>query len=48
MEAAERVYSLTQKQDNPALMIGGCTPLAITLYFLGDFEDRAKIHEAWP
>jgi tetratricopeptide (TPR) repeat protein len=38
MEAAERVYSLTQKQNNPALMIGGCTPLAITLYFLGDFE----------
>ena len=42
MEAAERVYSLTQKQDNPALMIGGCTPLAITLYFLGDFETGQK------
>ena len=42
MEAAERVYSLAQEQNNPALMIGGCTPLAITLYFLGDFETGQK------
>jgi hypothetical protein len=38
MEAAERVYSLAEKQNNPALMIGGCLPLAITLYFSGNFE----------
>ena len=37
-DAAERVYSLAEKQNNPALMLGGCLPLAITLYFSGDFE----------
>ena len=42
MKAAERVYSLAQQQNNPALMIGGCIPLAITLYFSGDFETGRK------
>ena len=42
MKAAERVYSLAQQQNDPALMIGGCTPLAITLYFSGDFETGRK------
>jgi serine/threonine protein kinase len=37
-DAAERVYSLAEKQNNPALMLGGCLPLAITLYFSEDFE----------
>ena len=48
MQVAERVYSLAQKQNDPALMIGGCIPLAITLYFLGDFETGQEIHDAWP
>ena len=38
MKLAERVYSLTQQQNDPALVIGGYMPLAITLYFLGEFE----------
>jgi hypothetical protein len=38
MDAAERVYSLAEKQNNPALMLGGCNPLAITNYFSGHFE----------
>jgi predicted ATPase len=38
MQVAERVYSLAQKQDDPALMIGAYRALAATLYFLGDFE----------
>ena len=42
MKAAERVYSLAQQQNDPALIIGGCVPLAITLYFLGDFETGRK------
>jgi hypothetical protein len=42
MKAAERVYSLAQQQNDPALIIGGCVPLAITLYFSGDFETGRK------
>ena len=42
MKAAERVYSLTQQQNDSALIIGGCVPLAITLYFSGDFETGRK------
>jgi hypothetical protein len=42
MQIANRLYSLTHKQNDPALMIGGCIPLAITLYFLGDFETGQK------
>jgi hypothetical protein len=38
MRAAERVYALAQKQNDPALLIGGCLAMAITLYFLGDLE----------
>jgi serine/threonine protein kinase len=37
MQVAERVYSLAQEQDDPALMIGAYRALAGTLYFLGDF-----------
>ena len=42
MQIANRLYSLTQKQNDAALMIGGRIPLAITLYFLGDFETGQK------
>jgi hypothetical protein len=38
MEFAERVYSLTQKQKNPALKIGGYLALVVTRFFLGEFE----------
>jgi predicted ATPase len=38
MRIAERIYSLAQKQNDPALMIGAYRALAGTLYFLGDFE----------
>ena len=38
MQIAKRAYSLAQKQNDPALMIGAYRALAVTLYFLGDFE----------
>jgi hypothetical protein len=38
MQIAKRVYSLAQEQHDSALMIGACRALAVTLYFLGDFE----------
>ncbi|HET9376374.1 MAG TPA: protein kinase [Chthoniobacterales bacterium] len=38
MQIAKRVYSLAQEQHDPALMIGACRALAVTLYFLGDFQ----------
>ena len=42
MEAAERVYALTQRQNDPALVIAGYLPVAITLYLLGNFEAGRK------
>jgi serine/threonine protein kinase/predicted ATPase len=38
MQLAQRVYSLAKEQDEPALMVGACTALAVPLYFMGDFE----------
>ena len=38
MQIAKRVYSLAQEQNEPALMIGACAALAVTLYFSGNFE----------
>jgi hypothetical protein len=38
MQIAKRVYALAQDQHDPALMIGACRSLAVTFYFLGDFE----------
>jgi predicted ATPase len=38
MQIAKRVNSLAQEQHDSALMIGACRALAVTLYFLGDFE----------
>ena len=38
MQVANRVYSLAQAQNDPALMIGAYRALATTLCFLGDFE----------
>jgi hypothetical protein len=47
MQMAERVYSLAQEQNDSALMMGACRPLAATLYFMGDFETRPTIRDAW-
>ena len=38
MPLAKRVYSLAQEQNDSSLMIGACTALGGTHYFLGDFE----------
>src|SRR5271165_4242768 len=38
MQIAKRVYSLAQEQHDSTLMIGAYRALAVTLYFLGDFE----------
>jgi predicted ATPase len=38
MQIAERIYSLAQEQNEAALMIGVYRALAVTLYFMGDFE----------
>ncbi|MBV9644830.1 MAG: hypothetical protein JO334_14810, partial [Verrucomicrobia bacterium] len=45
MQIARRVYSLAQGQNDPAFMAGAYRALAVTLYFLGEFEparDYAK------
>ena len=38
MQIAKRAYSLAQEQNNSALMIRAYRTLAVTLYFLGDFQ----------
>jgi serine/threonine protein kinase len=38
MQIAKRVYALAQDQHDSALMIGAHRALAVTLYYLGDFE----------
>jgi tetratricopeptide (TPR) repeat protein len=43
MQIAKRVYSLAEEQKVPALMAGACTFLAVTLYYMGDF-DSARQH----
>jgi hypothetical protein len=42
MRIAERVYSLAQEQNDPALMIGAYSGLAGTLHFLADFESTRR------
>jgi predicted ATPase len=42
MQVAERVYSLAQEQDDPALMIWAYNVLAATLHFLGDFKSARE------
>jgi serine/threonine protein kinase/predicted ATPase len=42
MDIAKRVYSLAQDQNDAALMIGACSTLVPTLYFLGDFENARR------
>jgi tetratricopeptide (TPR) repeat protein len=38
MQIAKRVYALAQEQNDSALMMGAYRALAVTLYYLGDFE----------
>jgi predicted ATPase len=38
LQLAKRIYALAQKQNEPAIMIGAYRALAITLYYLGNFE----------
>jgi hypothetical protein len=38
MQIAKRVYALAEELDQPACMMGAYSTLAITLYYLGDFE----------
>jgi len=42
LQIAKRVYSLTQNQDDPALMIGGYSALAATHCYLGDDFETAR------
>jgi hypothetical protein len=42
MQIAERVYSFAQQQNNPTLMMGACTALTLTRYFLGDFDSSRQ------
>jgi hypothetical protein len=42
MPIAQRVYSLAEEQNNPALMVGAYRALAGTLYFMGDFESAQR------
>jgi len=42
MQIAKRVYSLAVEQNDPALMIGACTALAVPTYFMGDFESARQ------
>src|SRR5260221_8555416 len=38
LQLAKRIHALAQKQNNPALMVGAYRALAITRYYLGNFE----------
>ena len=38
MAIAKRIYSLAQEQNDSTLVMGACTALAATVYYLGDFE----------
>src|SRR5262249_23768020 len=42
MQIAERIYSLAQEQNDAALTIGAHRALAVTSYFLGDFESARQ------
>jgi tetratricopeptide (TPR) repeat protein len=42
MRIAKRVYSLAQDQNDSALMMGAYRALAVTLYYLGDFDSAQQ------
>ena len=47
MQIAKRVYSLAQKQNDPALMLGGHRALAVHALLFGRFRSRATICDPW-
>jgi tetratricopeptide (TPR) repeat protein len=42
LQIAKRLYALGQQQNDSSLWVGASTPLACTLYFLGDFETSGQ------
>jgi Protein kinase domain/NACHT domain len=42
LQIAKRVYSLTQNQNDPAIIVGGHSALAATLCYLGDFQSARQ------
>jgi tetratricopeptide (TPR) repeat protein len=42
LQIAKRLYALGQQQNDSSLSIGTSIPLAVTLYFLGDFETSGQ------
>jgi hypothetical protein len=38
MQIAQRIHSVAQEQNDAALLLGAYSALAVTLYFMGDFE----------
>ncbi len=42
MQVAKRIYWLAQEQNDAAIMMGAHRVLAVTLYFLGDFESARQ------
>ena len=42
MQIAERIHSLAQEQNDSALIIGAYRALAVTLFYLGDFESARQ------
>jgi tetratricopeptide (TPR) repeat protein len=42
LQTAKRLYALAQEHNDSSLLIGACTALACTLYFLGDFETSGQ------
>jgi hypothetical protein len=49
MEIANRVYFLAEEQNEPALMIGACSALAVTHYFVGNFgaSGQRTMRNSW-
>jgi hypothetical protein len=42
MQIAKRIYSLAEVQNAPSNRTGGCVGLAVTFYFIGDFESARE------
>jgi serine/threonine protein kinase len=46
MQIAEQIYSLAQKQNDPAPMVGACSVLAATHYYLADDFEAGRQYAA--
>ena len=44
MPLAKRLYSLAEEQNDSSLMIGACSAVGTTQYYLGEFETARRIH----